>query len=66
MGLQLDDEMSLFPLDTAYRIFAAYLDMYHKKRIKEYPEGFWHIKSLLTMHNKRWKIAGKIFRPLYP
>ncbi|KAH8803399.1 hypothetical protein F5884DRAFT_506943 [Xylogone sp. PMI_703] len=57
-GPTLDDEMSLFPLETAYRTAVAYLEMYNKDQNHGYLEGVYKIKAFLTTYNQRWKLAG--------
>ena len=57
----VDEEMSPFPLSTAYYTAAAYLNLYYRDNNPEYLERLSELKTLLTLCNERWKVGGKSY-----
>lgn len=54
------DELSLFPLETAYRTAVAYTEMYKRNGNAEYLEAISQLKGFLITYDQRWKLAGTL------
>jgi hypothetical protein len=52
-----------FFANTAYHTALVYLEANKKKPSNDFLQGFWQIKSLITMGSRRWKICGKSHQP---
>lgn len=58
-----NEEFGPLALNAAYHTAVAYLEMGSKNINGEHLQGLREIKSLLTLTNKRWKLAGKFSGP---
>lgn len=58
-GLQLDDEISPFPLHAAYHTAVAYIEMFSRGSGKECRENLETVKEMFRLYEPRWKVAGE-------